>query len=482
MSERNGAVEAGSVDGTYDIAVIGGGPGGYVAAAYAAKKGAKVVLVEKDTPGGTCLNRGCIPTKALIRTAEVYKTLQEAGRYGCRAEKVEVDFKKAMARKDRVVKGLVKGVEALLARRGVTVIRGWGRLMDGETVVVSYGDGRESLLKARHIILATGSEPVTLSIPGASSEAVIDSTQALELDALPESMIVIGGGVIGMEFAFIFTRLGAKVTVIEYMDQILPSVDEDLAQEVFRSARTAGIQIFTKARATAITPTDAGLAVALEDAATGQQLPEIAAEKVLMAVGRRPLIEGLGVVEVGIELDPMTRGIKVNERMQTNIDSIYAIGDVTGKVMLAHAASHQGLVAVDNILGQESRMDYSAVPNAIFTDPEIASVGVTEKEAAARNLNIRVGRFPFAANGKASTLGTSRGFVKLIADADTGRIIGGGVVGPGATDLIAEITLAVQHRLTVEQVARTIHAHPTLPEAIFEAAWAAESGALHLAD
>ena len=341
----------------------------------------------------------------------------------------------------------------------------------------------EMLLKARHIILATGSEPVVLPIPGSASEAVIDSTQALELDELPETMVIIGGGVIGMEFAFIFARLGVKVTVIEYLDQILPPVDEDLAQEVFRSARMAGIQIYTQARVTAITEGEGGqAAVVFENAATGEALPELTADKVLMAVGRRPHLEGLGAVEIGVELDANGRGIKVNERMQTNIENIYAIGDVTAKMMLAHAASHQGLVAVDNILGRDTLMDYSAVPNAIFTDPEIASVGVAEKDAAAGNLNVRVGRFPFAANGKALTLGNSRGFVKLITEADTGVIIGGSIVGPGATDLIGEITLAVQHRLTAEQVARTIHAHPTLPEAIFEAAWAAESGALHLAE
>ncbi|NLA58242.1 MAG: FAD-dependent oxidoreductase [Firmicutes bacterium] len=324
MRERDGAGGGlGSVPPLYDIAVIGGGPGGYVAAVYAARQGASVALVEKDTPGGTCLNRGCIPTKALIRTAEVYKLLQEAGRYGCRAEKVEVDFKRAMARKDRVVKGLVKGVETLLSKHGVTFIGGCGRLADRETVAVKTGEGEETLLKARHIIIATGSEPASLSIPGAFSEAVIDSTGALELDELPDTMVIIGGGVIGMEFAFIFARFGVKVTVIEYMDQILPSIDEDLAQEVFRSARMAGIQIFTKARVTAITQGEGGRAsVVFEDAATGQAFPEITAEKVLMAVGRRPHLEGLGAVEIGIELEAGGRGIKVNDRMQTNIENI----------------------------------------------------------------------------------------------------------------------------------------------------------------
>ena len=466
----------------YDIAIVGGGPGGYVAAIYGARQGARVVLIEKDTPGGTCLNRGCIPTKALVRTTEVYKTMQEAARYGCRGENIQVDFGRAMARKNRVVSGLVKGVESLLNKHTVTVLGGWGRLVDRETVAVKTTD-HETLVKARHIIIATSSEPVSLPIPGALGSYTIDSTQALELQELPSSMVIIGGGVIGMEFAFIFARLGVKVTVIEYLDRILSLLDHDLSQEVFRSARTAGIKIHTSAKVTSIEEgADGQGVVAFEHAVTGEAFPELSAEKVLMAVGRRPFLEGVGAAELGIELDGSSGGIRVDDRMQTNIENIYAIGDVTGQLMLAHVASHQGIVAVDNILGQHSVMDYRAVPNAIFTDPEIAAVGISEDEAKARGIAVKVGRFPFAGNGKALTLGMSRGFVKLVTEPDTGIIIGGSVVGPGATDLIGEITLAVQHRLTARQVARTIHAHPTLPEAILEAAWAAESGALHLAD
>ena len=468
--------------GEYDIAIVGGGPGGYVAAIYGARQGARVALIEKDTPGGTCLTRGCIPTKALVRTTEVYKTMQEAVRYGCRGENIQVDFARAMARKNRVVAGLVKGVQSLLAKHGVTVLAGEGRLVDRQTIQVKTVEA-ETLIRAKHIIVATGSEPMRLPIDGALGENIIDSTQALELEELPRSMVIIGGGVIGMEFAFIFARLGVKVTVIEYLDQILALIDEDLSQEVFRSARTAGIKIYTGAKATSIMEGEDGEAiVAFEHAKTGEALPMVSGEKVLMAVGRRPFLRGLGVTEIGLELEANSRGIKVDHTMQTSIENVYAIGDVTGKLMLAHVASHQGLVAIDNILGRKCVMDYRAVPNAIFTDPEIAAVGMSEKEAKTLSKAVRVGRFPFAGNGKALTLGMSRGFVKLITEPDTGVIIGGSIVGPGATDLIGEVTLAVQHRLTAEQVARTIHAHPTLPEAIFEAAWAAESGALHLAD
>ena len=468
--------------GEYDIAILGGGPGGYVAAIYGARQGARVVLIEKDVPGGTCLNRGCIPTKALVRTTEVYRTMQEAVRYGCRGENIQVDFGRMMNRKNRIVAGLARGIQSLLSYHDVSVLTGFGRLVDQKTVAVKTEDD-ETLIKARNIIIATGSEPVSLPIPGARGSHILDSTQALELKELPNHMVIVGGGVIGMEFAFIFAGLGVKVTVIEYLDQILSPMDTDLSQEVFRSARTAGIKIYTDAKVTSIQEgADGEAIVKFEHAQTGEALPAVSANKVLMAVGRRPFLEGSGAVEVGLELDAGGRGLRVNDRMQTNIQGIYAIGDVTGKLMLAHVASHQGLIAVENILGKESVMDYSAVPNAIFTDPEIATVGFSEKEAKTRAMTVRVGRFPFAGNGKALTLGMSRGFVKLITEADTGIVVGGGIVGPGATDLIGEVTLAVQHGLTARQIARTIHAHPPLPEAIFEAAWAAESGALHLAD
>ncbi len=466
----------------FDIAVIGAGPGGYIAAIYGARQGAKVVLIEKDTAGGTCLNRGCIPTKALIRTTEIYKTLQEANRYGCQADNIRVDYKRAVARKDRVVGGLVKGVQSLLDKGGVTVLHGSGEFIDGETIRVTQGD-QETLVKARNIIIATGSEPAELPIPGASLDFVMDSTQALELEELPPTLVIIGGGVIGMEFAFIFGRLGVKVTLIEYLDEVLALLDSDLTQEAVRNARVAGVKLNPNAKVPSIEQGPSGQAVVhFENVDTGETIPSVTADKVLMAVGRRPFLNGLGVTELGLELQPRGRGIKVNDMMQTNIENIYAIGDVTGGMMLAHVASHQAIVAVDNIMGRNNIMDYRAVPNVIFTDPEIATVGLSEREAAAHGLEIKVGRFPFAGNGKALALGNSRGFVKLITDPETGIVLGGGIVGPGATDLIAEVTLAVQHELTAQQVASTIHAHPTLPEAILEAAWAAGSGALHLAD
>ncbi|NMB25513.1 MAG: dihydrolipoyl dehydrogenase [Firmicutes bacterium] len=467
----------------FDIAIIGAGPGGYVAAIYGARLGARVALIEKDTEGGTCLNRGCIPTKALIRTTEIYKTLQEANRYGCLADNVRVDYKRAVSRKDRVVGGLVKGVQSLLAKGGVTVLKGSGQLVDAHTIKVIQ-DGEETLVQAKNMIIATGSEPAQLPIPGATLDFVMDSTQALELEELPESLVIIGGGVIGMEFAFIFGRLGVKVTLIEYLDEVLALLDSDLTQDARRNLRMAGVKLHTGAKVTSMEASpEGGALVHFESVATGEAIPSVKADKVLMAVGRRPFLGDLGVEELGIEIQAKGGGIVVNDLMQTSIRHIYAIGDVTGGMMLAHVASHQAIVAINNIMGQEEHlMDYRAVPNAIFTDPEIATVGLSEKEAEAHGLEIRVGRFPFAGNGKALALGNSRGFVKLIADAETGILVGGGVVGPGATDLIAEITLAVQQGLTAEQVANTIHAHPTLPEAIMEAAWDIGSGALHLAD
>lgn len=466
----------------FDIAIIGAGPGGYVAAIYGARLGARVALIEKDREGGTCLNRGCIPTKALVRTTEVYKTLQEANRYGCVADNVRVDYRRAVSRKDRVVGGLVKGVQSLLAKGGVTVLKGVGQFVDAHTIKVIQA-GEETLVYARHVIIATGSEPAWLPIPGARLDFVMDSTQALELEELPESLVIIGGGVIGMEFAFIFGRLGVNVTLIEYLDEVLALLDSDLTQDAVRNLRMAGVKLHTGSKVTSMEAApEGGALVHFESVATGEAMPSVKAEKVLMAVGRRPFLGDLGAREIGLELQSKGGGVAVNDLMQTNIEHIYAIGDVIGGMMLAHVASHQAIVAISNIMGQKHRMDYRAVPNAIFTDPEIATVGLSEREAEVHGLEIKVGRFPFAGNGKALALGNSRGFVKLIADAETGILVGGAVVGPGATDLIAEITLAVQQGLTAEQVANTIHAHPTLPEAIMEAAWDVGSGALHLAD
>lgn len=459
-----------------DITIIGGGPGGYVAAIHAAKMGANVVLVEKDKVGGTCLNRGCIPTKALVRAAEVYDTIREAETFGFDVQRVSFDMGKVLARKTKVVEQLVRGIEYLLKKNGVKTIQGCGIIDDEQTVVVEQGKSKTKI-RSKHIIIATGSKTATLPIPGAQSENVLDSNQALELQQLPRSLVIIGGGIIGMEFAFIYNSFGVEVSVIEFLDDILAVCDADICRVIRRIAKRKGIEVYTGAKAKEIVSTADGKCLVVFE--QGGQSRYLVGDKVLMAVGRHPQLEGLGVEKLGIELNESGRGIKVNDKMQTSIPNIYAIGDVTNKVLLAHVASHQGIVAVNNILGKECAMDYRAVPSAIFTSPEIATVGLSEKMASEEGIEVEVGKFPFSANGKSVAYGHQDGFVKIIAEKASGKVLGAGIIGPHATDLIAELTLAVRNGLTAEQICETIHAHPTTAEAIHEAALDVEGGALH---
>jgi dihydrolipoamide dehydrogenase len=459
-----------------DITIIGGGPGGYVAAIQAAKMGAKVILIEKDVLGGTCLNRGCIPTKSLVRSAEIFKNLKEAENFGCQAENISVDIKNVIGRKNRVITQLVQGIEYILKKHDVRVIRGIGEIKDCNTVFVKE-KAAEITIKTNNIIIATGSKSSSLPIPGKDLECVMDSSDALQMDELPEKMVIIGGGVIGMEFAFIFSGFGVDVTVVEFLDEVLAAFDSDIIEEISKIAKSKGIKIFTGSKVEQIIQGEDGQSIVVFS--KDNEKKYISADKVLMAVGRQPSLDGLGVASLGLELNDKGRGIKVNEKMQTNIPNIYAIGDVTNRVLLAHVASHQGIVAVKNIMGVPSEIDYNVIPSAIFTDPEIAMVGIGEKAAKKQGIDVEVGKFPFAASGKALTMGESRGFVKIIKQKCTGKILGGAIIGPHATDLIAEIALAVKKGLTCEDVIETVHAHPTTAEAIHEAVLAAEGGAIH---
>lgn len=459
-----------------DITIIGGGPGGYVAAIKAAKMGAKVILIEKDVLGGTCLNRGCIPTKSLVRSAEIFKNLKEAENFGCQAENISVDIKNVIGRKNRVITQLVQGIEYILKKHDVRVIRGIGEIKDCNTVFVKE-KAAEITIKTNNIIIATGSKSSSLPIPGKDLECVMDSSDALQMDELPEKMVIIGGGVIGMEFAFIFSGFGVDVTVVEFLDEVLAAFDSDIIEEISKIAKSKGIKIFTGSKVEQIIQGEDGQSIVVFS--KDNEKKYISADKVLMAVGRQPSLDGLGVASLGLELNDKGRGIKVNEKMQTNIPNIYAIGDVTNRVLLAHVASHQGIVAVKNIMGVPSEIDYNVIPSAIFTDPEIAMVGIGEKAAKKQGIDVEVGKFPFAASGKALTMGESRGFVKIIKQKCTGKILGGAIIGPHATDLIAEIALAVKKGLTCEDVIETVHAHPTTAEAIHEAVLAAEGGAIH---
>ena len=455
--------------GSFDVVVIGGGPGGYVAALRAAQLGAKTAVVEKDRVGGTCLVRGCIPTKALLQSSELYSLAKAGAPFGLVVDKIGFDWPAAQKRKGGVVDQLVKGVEGLFKAGGVTLVRGSASL-GGDGVVDVSGDR----LQAKDIIIATGSAIARIPLKGA--ELTIDSDQILELKEIPARLAVIGGGVVGMEFAAMFAALGSKVTVFEMLPQILPMVDADLVTVYTKHLAGIGGEIHTNAKVEQVVRGKGGLRVRFSSGGEGGSVD---ADQVLLAVGRVPYTQGLEAEKAGVKLE---RGrVVVDEHLHTSAEGVWAIGDVIGGIMLAHVASYEGLCAVDNIVGHANRTpDYHAAPNCVYTEPEIAHVGLGEKEAKDKGLDVKIGRFPFAASGRALTLGQSEGFVKVIADASSGKLLGAHIVGPRATDLIAEATLAIQNGLTLEQVDLTIHAHPTLPESLMEAALAAQGRAIHI--
>src|SRR5437660_4404169 len=457
--------------GTFDVVVIGGGPGGYVPALRAAQLGARTAVVEKDRVGGTCLVRGCIPTKALLESSELYTLARDGGPFGLVADSIGFDWTVAQKRKTAVVDQLVKGVEGLLKAGGITVFKGSARLTGKGGVAVS-GDQ----LQAKNIIIATGSAVARIPLPGA--ELTIDSDQILELKEAPRRLAVIGGGVVGMEFAAMFAALGSKVTVLEMLPQVLSMVDADLVTVYAKHLAKLGGEIHTNSKVSEIVKRNGCVQVHFS---TGGEGGAVDADQVLLAVGRVPFTQGLDAEKAGVKLE---RGrVVVDDHLRTTADGVWAIGDVIGGIMLAHVASYEGVCAVENIAGHANRVpDYHAAPNCVYTDPEIAHVGLGEKEAKDKGLEVRVGRFPFAASGRALTLGQSEGFAKVIADAGSGKLLGAHIIGPRATDLIAEATLAIQNGLTLEQLDLTIHAHPTLPESFLEAALAAQGRAVHIAN
>ena len=456
--------------GPFDVLVIGGGPGGYVAALRAAQLGAKTAIVEKDRMGGTCLVRGCIPTKALLQSSELY-TLVKGGRpFGVVADNVGFDWAAAQKRKSSVVDQLVKGVEGLLKAGGITSLKGSARLAGNGVVEVS---GEK--VQAKDIVIATGSAVSRIPLPGA--ELTIDSDQILELKDVPRRLAVIGGGVVGMEFAAMFAALGTKVTVLEMLPQVLSMVDADLVAVYTKHLNGLGGEIHTSSKVSEVARNNGALQVRFS---TGGEGGAVDADQVLLAVGRAPYTQGLDAEKAGVKLD---RGrVVVDDHLHTDADGVWAIGDVIGGIMLAHVASYEGICAVENIAGHDRTPDYHAAPNCVYTEPEIAHVGIGEKEAKEKGLDVKVGRFPFAASGRALTLGQSEGFAKVVADAKSGRLLGAHIIGPRATDLIAEATLAIQNGLTMEQLDLTMHAHPTLPESLMEAALAAQGRAIHIAN
>ncbi|MCK8817729.1 dihydrolipoyl dehydrogenase [Natroniella sulfidigena] len=454
----------------YQIAIIGGGPGGYVAAIKAVQLGANVCLIEKEQLGGTCLNWGCIPTKALTASCDVVRNIKNARRFGVKVNDFEIDWTNISRNKDRSVRQLVKGVEYLMEKNQIDLISGTASFKDKDLLQVEQEDETVEV-KAENVIIATGSKPLTLDPFNYDGEKIVTSKELLALEELPESLLIVGAGVIGTEFASIFATLGVKVTVVDVMSRLLPMEDQEISANLARAFRRARIDVQTEKEISQIERTEAGIIATLADG------EELEADLALLAIGRVPYAEGLNLDAIGLELED--GAIKVDQYLETEVDGVYAIGDVTDEIQLAHVASKQGMVAVENILGDKKEMDYSVVPNTIFTHPEVASVGMTEKEAKEQGIEVEIGKFDFKGNGKAVTLNETQGLVKIVADGEDGTIVGGHIVGPHASDLIHELALALQQELTVEEVTEMIHAHPTLAEAVLEAAEDTIGDAIH---
>ena len=457
-----------------DIIVIGGGPGGYVAAIRGAQLGAKVILIEKDKIGGTCLNYGCIPTKTLFKNAEVMNTLKHASDLGFELEGFSYNVQKIQERKNNVISQLVGGIEQLLAANQVTVIKGTAEFVDAKTLRVYQAVGEETVVSGDKIIIATGSRSYIPNIEGMSLEGVYTSKELLDFDAVPEKLVIIGGGVIGMEFACIFQELGSEVTVVEYANSILPLIDSDITKRFTASLKKRGMTIHTSTKVCKIEEVEGGLSVIAEGKKGEVVIPATA---VLVSTGRTPVLEELKLEAVGVKHHQCA--IEVDSHLMTNVEGIYAIGDVNGKMMLAHAASHQGLAVIEEIMGIEHKGNHELVPNCIFVLPEISSVGITEDMAVEKGIPYKASKFLFGANGKALSIGEPEGFVKVISDPDD-KIIGVHIMGPHASDLIHEGTLAISQGLTANDIGNTIHAHPTLSEAFVEAVMGLKGEAIHM--
>jgi dihydrolipoamide dehydrogenase len=483
---------------SFDVAIVGGGPGGYPAAIRAAQFGLRVVLIEKERLGGVCLNWGCIPTKAMLRSAEVLETLQHSADFGVLADNVRLDYPAVLKRKDTIVKGLTEGVGQLLKANGVTVINGHARFT-GRTSLEVVGIGESPLgsggplynassdargqptaqVEARHIIVATGSMPAQLPIPGIDLPGVIDSDGAFLLREVPRQIVIVGGGAVGTEWATMFAAFGSEVTLVELLPNLLPLEDEDMGRTLARSFQKRGLKVLTSSTVSKIASAKGKrLQVTITDK-DGKNEQSVEADNVLIGVSRRPNTIDLKLQQAGVETD--RRGyINVDDQLRTSAQNVFAIGDVVGKVQLAHVATHQGLVAAGVIAGHDDRMDYKAVPAATFTHPEVASVGLSEVKAREAGHDVVIGKFPFVALGRAQTYGSTEGLVKVVADKKYGEILGVHIVGPSASDLIPEGVLALALEATLEDIANTIHAHPTLGEGTMEASMVALGLPVHI--
>lgn len=447
----------------FDVAVLGAGPGGYEAAIRCTQYGLKTALIEARELGGTCLNRGCIPTKALLHSAELYEEAKDAAKFGVSTGDVSYDYTKIAANKDAVVAKLRGGIASLEAAHGVEVINGFGKLTSPTTIDV---DGK--VIEADKIILATGSAPARPPIPGIDGKNVITSDEVLSMTELPDSFVIIGGGVIGMEFTTLFASLGKKVTVLEMMPSILPGVDASIVSSLKASLKKKGVNIINNAKVTGI---QGGDTVSVSYELNGKS--ETATGSVcVVSVGRRAMTSGIGLEELGIKMNRAF--VEIDACMQTSIKNIYAIGDITGKIQLAHVATAQGLVAAANCAGRTATLDYDVVPACIYSSPEIAYIGMTAEKAKEAGYDVEIGSYNVAGNGKALVMGVNTGVVKIIAQKTTGKVLGAQIFAPRATDMIAEIAVAMKKGGTIADIADTIHPHPTVSEAVMEAAHDAE--------
>jgi dihydrolipoamide dehydrogenase len=466
------------MDNNFDVIVIGGGPGGYVCAIRAAQLGLKTACVEsRGTLGGTCLNVGCIPSKSLLNMSESYhKAHKEFQSQGIEFSDLKLNLDKMMSSKNKSVQTLTKGIEFLFKKNKVTYLKGKGVLFSENDVVVYEGEKKTSY-KSKNIVLATGSAPSSLPGIEIDEQNIVSSTGALEFKEVPKNFAVIGGGVIGLEMGSVWSRLGSNVTVLEYLDHITPGMDKEVSSEFLKILTKQGIKFKLSSKVTAVTNKGNQVEVSFENNQTSQK-EVLLVDKVLVAVGRKPYTEGLNLNKLGIKKDPQGR-IEVNEKLQSSIKNIYAIGDIIKGPMLAHKAEEEGIAVAEIIAGQAGHVNYNTIPGVIYTSPEVAVIGKTEEELKKENINYKVGKFPFLANSRAKVNNEPDGFVKILAESKTDRVLGVHMIGPHTGDLIAEMGLAMEFGASAEDIARTCHAHPTYTEAVKEAALAVDKRAIH---